>query len=237
MTKLFECRNVFHAIGRFAALLLIFCAPPVTAATPEAATEHVVAIAADRTLTLAQTGPVVLARSYFPDAELAQGWLGRHLLQQALTFTSLGPDRYGRTRVVSDIEIALMRDGVAVAFGEGPMQPALLAAEAQARAAKRGVWAKPDFVLTPEQTAQHLMEFHLVEGTVRHIYRARNATYLNFGEDWKSDFSLSVMGRSRRAIAALEQVKEGSRVRARGVLFEENGPMLRLTQPNQLELF
>lgn len=224
-------------MGRFAALLLIFCAPAVTAAPSQAATETVVAIAADCMLTLAQTGPAVLARSYFPDAALAQSWLGRYLLQQPLTFIPLGPDRYGRTRIAADVEIALLRDGVAVAFGEGPAEIGLLAAEAQARAAKRGVWAKPDFVLTPEQTAQYLQEFHVVEGTVRRIYRARNATYINFGDDWKSDFSISIAGRNRRAIPALAKVKEGSRVRARGVLFEENGPMLRLTQPTQLELF
>lgn len=229
--------NGFRILRRFAALLLIFCAPAVTAAPAELGQEQVVAIAADQTITLTQTGQAVLARSYFSDAELAQNWLAAHLLQQTLTFTPRGTDRYGRTLITADIEAALLRDGVAVAYGEGPMQAALLNAEAQARAAKRGVWANPDFVLTPEQTAQHLQEFHVVEGTVRRIYRARNATYVNFGDDWKTDFSISIVGRSRRAITALEGLKEGSHVRARGVLFEENGPMLRLTQPSQLELF
>lgn len=219
------------------ALVLGFCGFAVTAiAAEDGPREKVVAIAPDATLTLERSGPAVLAGLVFPDASLAQGWLASHLLQQPLLFTPVDTDRYGRTLVRSDVALNALREGVAVAYSSDDMPVAFLVAEAQARVAKRGVWAQSALILKPEQTPLHLQQFHLVEGTITHVYRGRDGTYLNFGEDWHRDFSVMIPKRVQRRFTILDRLHEGSHVRARGVLIEENGPMLRLSRPEQLEL-
>ena len=200
--------------------------------------EQVVALAPDRTLTLAQTGKAVFADMLFPDAPLADAWFASHLLQKEIAFTAGDEDRYGRVRITSELQAAMLRDGVAVIFNQQEIPAGWAAAEQAARAAKRGVWGQEDFVLTPENAAQHLLQFHVVEGVVTRVYKARNATYVNFGENWHTDFSVTIAGRNRRSFdEKLARITQGTRVRVRGTLYEENGPMLKLTRPEQLELY
>lgn len=118
------------------------------------------------------------------------------------------------------------------------MAAALLAAEQDAEQAKRGVWAEPAYaVLSPEQAERHRGEFRLVEGIVQHVAEVRGRYYLNFGEDWKTDFTLLIeRGDAKRFDAAWLQALEGKTVRARGWLFRMNGPAMELTHPEQLEL-
>ena len=201
-------------------------------------TEHVVAIAEDQTLTLAGGDKARFADIIFPDAALAAPWLASHVLQHEIAFRTLDDDRYGRTVIAAaEVEEQLLREGVAVLFAQDHPRPEWLEAEHQARQARRGIWAHDGFVLTPENAAQHAMEFHVVEGTITHIYAARSATYLNFGEHWQTDFSVTIPARNRRGFeAVLDTLKPGSKIRVRGMLYEENGPMLRITRPEQLEV-
>ena len=67
---------------------------------------------------------------------------------------------------------------------------------------------------------------------------ARGRGYLNFGADWKTDFTISLAPDAVRLfrksgidIAALE----GQRIRIRGWLGVRNGPVIEATHPEQLE--
>ena len=199
--------------------------------------DTVIAIGADQSFSLARGGKAHFADVIFPDAPLAQAWFASYLLQQELTYSIEGTDRYGCLTVHAADEEAMLRDGIALIFAQGEVPPAWNAAEQQARQKKIGFWANPNFILTPENAAQHFLEFHLIEGVVTHLYRGPKATYLNFGENWHNDFSVTITGRERRSFAdRLAQVKDGSRVRVRGAIYQENGPMIRLTRPEQLEI-
>lgn len=180
----------------------------------------------------ARASEVRLVDLAFPNQALAQDWLSQH----AVAGEVVGEDRYGRPLITGAQEVAL-RDGVAVIYAFGPVDAAWRAAEAEARAAGRGVWAQGALVIPVAQADRYVGEFHVVEGVVTRVYKARDATYINFGSNWRTDFSIAISGRGRRAFRdLLTQITPGTRLEARGVLIQENGPMLRPLRPEQLVL-
>jgi endonuclease YncB( thermonuclease family) len=160
-----------------------------------------------------------------------------------------GPDRYGRilAQVVDAksrwVQAAMVESGYArvtmfpgEAFGLRP----LLALEAEARAAKRGLWALSEFrVINAEEAIRHLDSFQLVEGRVRIVERKAGRTFLNFGEDWRSDFTIEIAARLRRQLllVGLDPAEvQGKMVRVRGWIKSRNGPLIELVQPEQIEV-
>lgn len=116
----------------------------------------------------------------------------------------------------------------------------MLAHETRARAAGRGIWTLPYYVvLDPDGSADHLERFALVEGRVRETAQIRGRTYLNFGADWRTDFTIAIApGHWKRFQAAgisFEDYK-GRKVRVRGWLKSRNGPMIDVTHPEQIEV-
>ncbi len=120
----------------------------------------------------------------------------------------------------------------------------LLAAEREARAAVRGIWAHPFYqVRSPTQLADAVDTFQLVEGRVVEAARVRGRTYLNFGADWREDFTVTVAPRDRRVFErdgdrlGAETVDQlaGQRLRVRGWVDEFNGPTIAVTHPEQIE--
>jgi endonuclease YncB( thermonuclease family) len=117
---------------------------------------------------------------------------------------------------------------------------ALLQREQAARGAGRGIWAHPFYaVITPDDTALHLDDFELVEGRVLKVGHTRNRTYLNFGADFTTDFTVTIETRDERLFEAagidLERY-EGQIIRVRGWIESLNGPMIEATHPEQIEL-
>jgi len=116
----------------------------------------------------------------------------------------------------------------------------MLALEREARAAGRGIWALGFYRILPaDAAAAAIGSFQIVEGEVQRVASAKGRTYLNFGADWRQDFTISVAGRDRSVMerqgldfAALA----GRRVRVRGWLESLNGPLIELTHAEQLEL-
>ncbi|MBI1265684.1 MAG: hypothetical protein GC187_13245 [Alphaproteobacteria bacterium] len=118
-----------------------------------------------------------------------------------------------------------------------------LAREAQAREGGLGAWGLGVFAIRdpdPDRLAQHFDSAQIVEGRVVSTGEARNGrVFLNFGADWRTDFTASasrdVRNRFEAAGVQLETL-EGAQVRVRGWLQDENGPMIFLTHPAQLEI-
>lgn len=118
---------------------------------------------------------------------------------------------------------------------------AMYALEREARAAGRGIWAHPWYrVLDHGETGRHIGTFQLVEGRVREAAQVRGQGYLNFGDDWRTDFTIVIPKRALATFRAsfgrrLEAV-EGKRVRVRGWLRRFNGPMIEASHPEQVEV-
>jgi endonuclease YncB( thermonuclease family) len=116
----------------------------------------------------------------------------------------------------------------------------MLRLEDEARRAGRGLWADPAFrVRTPEDAGDALDSFQIVEGRVLAVAIRRRGGYLNFGADYRTDFTLSL---SREALRLMRQANidpmalQGIRVRARGWLRSFNGPLIEITHPEQIEV-
>ncbi len=116
----------------------------------------------------------------------------------------------------------------------------MLALEAEARTAGRGIWGEPFYrVLTPLEAEGPIGSFQIVEGRVVAAAIVKRRGYLNFGVDWRDDFTISIAGRDLRlfekaGIAIADY--QGRRVRVRGWLESFNGPMIEVTHPEQIEL-
>ncbi len=224
--------RLFIAIG-------FFCCTTqaVHAAANNTLRERIVAVKPDGSVVLSTTGNAAFAQVIFPDAARAQKWLAEHALQREVTITIGDEDRYGRRSIEGDITLEMLRDGVAVTYASAaPISAAWRAQETSAWLAKRGVWSNKNFVVRPENAAQHLGAFVVMEGTVTRIYESKKATYINFGDDWRTDVSITVPAGSRRSMKPLlSTIHAGSTVRVRGRFYEENGPMLRLTKADNLE--
>ncbi len=67
----------------------------------------------------------------------------------------------------------------------------------------------------------------------------RKRTYLNFGADWRSDFTVSLAPKVRKLFEAegIDPLSSrGKLVRVRGWLKSYNGPLIEATHPEQIEV-
>lgn len=83
-------------------------------------------------------------------------------------------------------------------------------------------------------------EFQIVEGRVRAVFIAKSGgVHLNFGSDYKTDFSVYIAPSDVAAWtggAQTLQALEGQRVRVRGDVDSFNGPSIRLHHPAAIEV-
>ena len=142
----------------------------------------------------------------------------------------------------------LVRSGLALAGSErGDRNNAcvkkLQAFEREARDNARGNWGNRIFrvldAANPKEIARYDQTFQLVEGRVRRLSEFNNKLYLNFGHDWKTDFTV-VIGRYilRRMKSQVEELKrlKGKTVRVRGWVELRKGPLISLTAAHDLEI-
>jgi micrococcal nuclease len=120
--------------------------------------------------------------------------------------------------------------------------PEMLALETAARAQRRGIWAHPFYRIRgtdPDELKRDIGTFQLVEGIVLSAAVVRNRGYLNFGPDWKTDFTITISPRDMRRFRAEDMAIDGlkgHRVRVRGWIGSHNGPVIDATHPEQIEL-
>jgi len=117
---------------------------------------------------------------------------------------------------------------------------ALYDAERAARAARRGIWALDWYRIIDAADAGRLIgTFQLVEGRVKSAAIVRGRGYLNYGDDWRSDFTVSIAPESvklfRAAGVSILNLKD-RRLRVRGWLVSRNGAMISVTHPEQIEI-
>lgn len=125
--------------------------------------------------------------------------------------------------------------------GSNPeMAAQMYALEKAARESKTGLWSVTGYsVLTPEEAEKHIGSFAVVEGAVRSAAMKSNRLYLNFGNDWRKDFTVSISAADRRAFhkAGLDpQQWGGKKLRVRGWISSYNGPYIEIDHPERFEL-
>lgn len=118
--------------------------------------------------------------------------------------------------------------------------PALLELEREARTYGRGLWSHEAYAIRrpdPDPLAQYVDSFQIVEGIITQTAEVRGQTYLNFGADYRTDFTVTVARKHRKRFADMDLLGlEGARVRVRGWIELFNGPMIWLSHPERLEI-
>lgn len=160
---------------------------------------------------------------------------GRLLVQVWLATASGGRGDWLQGRLLS---AGLAR--VATTLDSRNLAKDMLQLEATARAARLGLWSDRTYaVLSADDASHHLNSFQIVEGRVLKAAVRRGRGYLNFGADYRTDFTL---GFDAGALRLLEDAGvslssyEGVRLRARGWLRWYNGPFIDVTHPEQIEV-
>lgn len=111
--------------------------------------------------------------------------------------------------------------------------------ETAARLEGIGIWESEGAILTPETAENHIGSFQLVEGRIESVTLNKNRLYLNFGKNWRTDFTIMVAPMDRRLFtrAGIDPMQwGGQRVRVRGWLERYNGPMIKVDHPEAIEL-
>ncbi len=264
---------------RVAALALLLCLSPVTAAHPECkgddgGTSIVTDIQEGETLILedgravrpagvigpkrARGGPASEARVEMEKA-LSDLTLGKKI---ALHLGERKRDRYGR--VLAQIMVLqgnesvwlqerLIGDGLArvISFPESRLCiPELLAKEEDARRRQQGFWKSGFFAVrsadAEDQLSRLAQSYEIVEGEVQNVAEIKGKTYLNFGADWRKDFTAFISPQSAKLFGRADAIGpmtgfnaaalKGRRIRVRGWLKNFNGPSITVTHPEQIEI-
>jgi len=158
-------------------------------------------------------------------------------------------DRHGRVLAhvvrVSDglwLQGALLAAGLARVYtfpDNRILASEMLALERQARTDAIGLWALPYYAVRGADNVHHdIGSFQVVEDRVVDVAKVKKRIYLNFGADWRSDFTVKIKARYETLFQAAGVdllALKGRRVRVRGWVKDQNGPMIELDHPERLE--
>ncbi len=153
----------------------------------------------------------------------------------SLKFDAKKEDRYGhllaRISASNDggaiwIQESLIAKGLARVAAQPDLSACLvrlLAAEAEARAARRGIWRSLTYQIrdahNPTALGYQRHNYQLFKGQVYGIGEGKKRIYINIGEDWRQDFT-TVIARERLPVSRAEVLDfpslSGQRIRARG---------------------
>jgi phosphatidylserine/phosphatidylglycerophosphate/cardiolipin synthase-like enzyme len=93
-------------------------------------------------------------------------------------------------------------------------------------------------VAVPDETPALLGRLALVRGRVKGTHVSKAGVYLNFGLNWRGDFSVlipsSALPAFRAAGLAQPEALEGREVEVEGLLYEKDGPQMRVETPRAL---
>lgn len=238
---------------------LIGALPPTSLdAAPAARVRSEPDLGAHRRDTSATASATEGVHDVWQPAVAAREALARFIDGRSVTLATAGRqrDRYGR--VLAHVFVneadgsALWLQGAMLAAGHAraygipdtfSCMDALLAAEAPARTSGLGLWANPAYAIRPAALVWNLLRlrgtYQIVAGTVLTSQRVKSGwIYLNFGGNWRRDFSVSVapgVSRAHPAWAALLLDLKGRQVRVRGWIDRRNGPTINIEHPSQIE--
>lgn len=143
------------------------------------------------------------------------------------------------------LQARLVAEGHALAYAAPQLQPCqteLLQHEAGARRQMRGVWATDPTLIRSADAREALTgdagTFRIVSGRVRRVSASRGRIYLNFGRNWRLDFTAlipaDVMRSWPKPAPDFESLR-GKTVHVRGWVRNRNGPLIVIESPSMLD--
>jgi endonuclease YncB( thermonuclease family) len=116
----------------------------------------------------------------------------------------------------------------------------MLDLEKQAIKRKRGLWSLSQYQVHTAKDMNKdtpINRFAIVKGKVESIANIRNTTYINFGKDYKTDFTIVIPPEYRQRFTKAgvnPQDWSGKRLQVRGWLEYYNGPTIEVDHPEQI---
>ncbi len=157
-------------------------------------------------------------------------------------------DRYDRVRgqvFNSDdqwLQLNLLKSGLArvdIAPDRSECAAELYAAEGAARAANTGLWAVPAYHVRTPETLWRYPGRQIVQGKVLTADVKEGRAYIDFGADWKTDFTVTISPEDMakfRAEGIDPRDYAGKTIRVRGIIQQFNGPEIEIANPKQVEV-
>ena len=138
------------------------------------------------------------------------------------------------------INAKLLEEGLAVLYTIPPnvkYSQQLIAAQKKARDNKRGIWASYA-TIDAKDAAQFVNKACTVRGKVLSVRTSSKCTYLNFGADYKTDFTVVVFKQSypsfaKKGIKHLSFYKDKT-IKVTGRIKKYNGPEIIINGPEEI---
>ena len=120
------------------------------------------------------------------------------------------------------------------------MSEQMYAVEEISRKEKNGLWKVEGFKIAQANNAELAIgDFQIVEGKIKSMAMRKNVLYLNFGDNWREDFTVSITSADRRLFAKKglnPRDWSGGMIRVRGWVGSYYGPHIKVDHPEMIEL-
>lgn len=172
--------------------------------------------------------------------------------EENTVFSAANETRYGvkLTHVIVEesniwVQDYLIANGYSWAFSTPDaqtMMPTLKKVEQLARQQRLGFWGANVYrIKNVEEVKNYLDSYQIVEGKITNVTKKSYAAYLNFGQDWTTDFTITLPREHWNTFATAyfkfdPRHLEGMTVRVRGWVENKNGPMISVDHVEQMEI-
>lgn len=156
-------------------------------------------------------------------------------------------DKYNRLLgycFVNDLFVnqEMLNQGVAVLYTYPPnvrYTDDFFQAQKTAQENKQGLWGSYEEI-SPEQAKDYVNQVRTVVGKVLSTYQSKKCVYLNFGRDYKTDFTVVIFRRDLKYFkdAGIDPVEfyKGKTVKVFGRIREYNGPEIISAVPEEISV-
>jgi len=114
-----------------------------------------------------------------------------------------------------------------------------IAAQKKARKMKKGLWGGFP-TLDHSQASQYINQIRRVEGVVVDSYQSTKCVFLNFGQNYKNDFTVVIFNKALSAFSrdGIDPVNFyiGKKIGVSGKIREYNGPEIIVNSPYEIEI-
>lgn len=162
-----------------------------------------------------------------------------------IEFDAQARDKYNRLLgyvFVDDVFVneKLLEEGYAVLYTYPPnvkYLDAFTAAQRYARRDARGLWGAYR-TIGPDEAAGWIGHIRTVRGQVKNTHQSQKAVYLNFGSDWRTDFTIVIFSNCLEYFRnqGIDPVYfyRGKTVEATARIREYNGPEMIVNSPSEI---
>lgn len=172
---------------------------------------------------------------------------------RTFVLSHVGMSRYGGTTAQVDVieqdgskkwlQGELLKSGFSFVYpptGKEDRIADMYKAEDSARKLKLGIWSDYAYAdIDSHDAARKYGRYAFVTGTITDAKRVKDKVYLDFGDDWRKDFGISIAAHDLKDFRAADidpMDYKGKTVRIRGWIKRDYGPMITATHPAQIQI-